>query len=197
MGAGYAAPGLPVSPVRRAGQSVEARYTPRVRILGIDLGNKRIGLAISDELGSIAFPAGVLASRGRRRDLEALRDLIREREIGAAVVGLPIHMDGRRGPEAERATTFANDLAALAGVPVETLDERWTSIEAERLLEAGGRGRGRPARDPASSRSRRRGEATRAGRAGGPVLEDRRGRRERGEDRCGQLVDLTARPAAP
>jgi len=105
-----------------------------MRVLGIDLGSKRIGLAISDEAGAIAFPAGVLASRGRRKDLEALRRLIVEREIGRAVVGLPIHLDGRRGPEAERAIAFAEALADAAGIPVETLDERWTSNEAERLM---------------------------------------------------------------
>lgn len=108
-----------------------------MRFLGVDLGSKRIGLAISDAEGEIAFPAGTLASRGRKRDLRALCELIAEREIGRAVVGLPIHMDGRRGPEAEAATRFAADLAVAAHIPVDTLDERWTSVEAERLLEVG------------------------------------------------------------
>jgi len=106
-----------------------------VRILGIDLGSKRIGLAVSDEQGVIAFPAGVLESRGRKRNLSALRALIVERSIEQAVVGLPLHLDGRRGPEAEEATRFAADLARTANIPVEMLDERWTSMEAERLLE--------------------------------------------------------------
>ncbi|HEB89368.1 MAG TPA: Holliday junction resolvase RuvX [Deltaproteobacteria bacterium] len=108
---------------------------PAVRILGVDLGSRRIGLAISDEEGEFAFPAGMIDSRGRKRDIAALRALILEREIGRAVVGLPIHMDGRRGPEAERSIRFAEDLGRAAGIPVETLDERWTSREAERLLE--------------------------------------------------------------
>ena len=106
-----------------------------MRILGIDLGSKRIGLAVSDEQGSIAFPAGILQSRGRKRDLSALRALIIERGIARVVVGLPLHLDGRRGPEAEAATQFAAELARTAGIPVDTLDERWTSVEAERLLE--------------------------------------------------------------
>jgi putative Holliday junction resolvase len=105
-----------------------------VRVLGIDLGSKRIGLAVSDEEGIIAFPAGILDSRGRKRDMAALRALISDRNIGRAVVGLPIHMDGRRGPEAEKALAFASDLSKAAGIPVDTLDERWTSQEAERLL---------------------------------------------------------------
>jgi putative Holliday junction resolvase len=105
-------------------------------VLGIDLGSKRIGLAISDSEGRLAFPAGVIESEGRKRDLAALRTLIREREIGRAVVGVPLHMSGRRGPEAEKAIRFAGDLAHTAGIPVDTLDERWTSVEAERILRS-------------------------------------------------------------
>ena len=106
-----------------------------MRILGVDLGRKRIGLAVTDEDGTIAFPAGTLDSRGRKKDLAALRKMISERGIERAVVGLPLHLDGRRGPEAENAVDFAAALAAAAGIPVDTLDERWTSKEAERLLE--------------------------------------------------------------
>ena len=105
-----------------------------MRILGVDLGSKRIGLAVSDEGGAIAFPAGTLDSRGRKKDLAALRAMIVERKIERAVIGLPLHLDGRHGPEADRATRFATDLERTAGIPVETLDERWTSMEAERLL---------------------------------------------------------------
>jgi putative Holliday junction resolvase len=106
-----------------------------VRVLGVDLGSKRIGLAISDEEEEFAFPAGILDSRGRKRDIVALRELIVEKQIGRAVVGLPIHMDGRRGPEAEKAIRFAADLSEAAKIPVDILDERWTSREAERLLQ--------------------------------------------------------------
>ena len=74
-----------------------------MRVLGVDLGSKRIGLAVSDSEARLAFPAGVLESRGRKRDLAALREMIRERQIERAVVGVPLHMNGRRGPEAESA----------------------------------------------------------------------------------------------
>ena len=107
--------------------------------MGLDLGSKRIGLAVSDERASIAFPAGILESRGRKKDLAALRGMIREKGVERAVVGLPLHLDGRKGPEAEKAIRFAEDLSKLAGIPVETLDERWTSMEAERLLAGGPR----------------------------------------------------------
>lgn len=106
-----------------------------VRVLGVDLGSKRIGLAISDETEEFAFPAGILESRGRKRDLGALRALIAEKGIGRAVVGLPIHMNGRHGPEVAKAIRFATDLSEAAGIPVDTFDERWTSREAERLLQ--------------------------------------------------------------
>lgn len=107
-----------------------------MRVLGIDLGSKRIGLAVSDAEARVAFPAGILESRGRKRDLAALRELVREKSIGRAVVGVPLHMNGRRGPEAEAALSFAGELSRSAGIPVDTLDERWTSVEAERLLRS-------------------------------------------------------------
>jgi len=76
----------------------------------------------------------VLSSAGPKKDVEALAQIVAEREIGRVVVGLPRHMDGRKGPEAEAAERLASALEKAAGVPVETLDERWTSVEAERIL---------------------------------------------------------------
>ena len=115
-----------------------------MRVLGLDLGEKRIGLAISDEGASIAFPAGSIQRTGLRRDLAALRKLVRDRDVARVVVGLPIHMNGRRGPEAEAADRFAAALAEAAGVPVDTLDERWTTLAAERTFrETGTSGRRR------------------------------------------------------
>jgi len=114
-------------------------------VLGIDLGAKRIGLAVSDSEDRIAFPAGVIASKGRKADVRAVADLAREREASAIVVGLPIHMDGREGPEAEAARRFAEQLAEKSGLPVALQDERWTSREAERVL-GGSRGGRKKAR---------------------------------------------------
>lgn len=112
-----------------------------MRLLGLDLGTRRIGLAVSDAAGRIAFPAGWLLRRGKRRDLAALRALVEERAIEAIVVGLPMHMNGRRGPEALAAERFARELETTTGRPVELLDERWTTREAERALrEADGAG---------------------------------------------------------
>lgn len=90
-----------------------------MRVLGLDLGAKRIGLAVSDEAGRIAFPAGFLERKGRRRDFAALRALVKERGIESAVVGWPLHMSGRRGPEADAAERFAQELSATLKIPVE------------------------------------------------------------------------------
>ena len=110
-----------------------------MRVLGLDLGQKRIGVAVSDEDASIAFPDGAIESRGPKKDVAAVAELCSEREIGRVVIGLPRHLDGREGPEAEAARAFADALAARTGLTVETLDERWTTIEAERMLHAQGR----------------------------------------------------------
>jgi len=119
------------------------RYTGRpMRILGLDLGQKRIGLAISDTEAQFAFPDSVLKSAGLAKDVATVAGIVAEREVGRVVIGLPKHMDGRKGPEAEAAEKFARALGKATGVPVETLDERWTSIEAERVL----RDRGHDAR---------------------------------------------------
>ena len=103
-------------------------------VLGLDLGAKGIGLAVSDPDRAFAFPAGFLARHGTPRDLAALGELVRERQILRIVVGLPIHLDGRVGEEARAARAFGEALAEATGVPVEMFDERWTTVEAERSL---------------------------------------------------------------
>jgi putative Holliday junction resolvase len=110
-----------------------------MRVLGLDLGSRRIGVALSDPDGAIASPLTTLERRGGARDLAAVEALVREHEVGEVVVGLPLHMDGRRGPEAEAAKRFAAELRATLGVPVGLLDERWTTVEAERALRESGR----------------------------------------------------------
>ena len=109
-----------------------------MRVLAIDYGERRLGLAVSDEEGAFAFPAGALERRGLRRDLAALRALAEERGVATVVVGLPLHMDGREGPEARAARAFAAAVGEATGLPVETFDERWTTREAERSLQAQG-----------------------------------------------------------
>ncbi len=110
-------------------------------ILGVDLGSKRIGLAISDSGASIAFPAGNLESRGRAQDIKTLTAMIRERGVSRVVVGLPIHLTGRASSGSEAARKFADELARTTGLPVDLLDERWTTRAADLSLDESKRGR--------------------------------------------------------
>jgi len=117
-----------------------ALVSARGPVLAIDYGSKRIGLAVSDAGGSFAFPAGFLERRGEPQDLAALRELAVERGIVEIVVGLPIHMDGREGPEARTARAFAAALGRATGLEVSMFDERWTTRAAERALALPGEG---------------------------------------------------------
>jgi putative Holliday junction resolvase len=110
-----------------------------VRALGIDLGSKRIGVAISDITGTVASPLCVVArSRSRDHDRRQLAALVREHEVEVVIVGLPLSLDGSMGPAARRAVNETRLLANVVGVPVETHDERFTTVTAERSLVEGG-----------------------------------------------------------
>ena len=110
-----------------------------MRALGIDLGSKRIGIAVSDRTGTIASPLTMLQRSGSvRRDHEAIRALVVEEEAEMLVVGLPLNMNGTSGPAAKAAIAEAEALATVVGVPVITFDERRTTVTADRaLIEAG------------------------------------------------------------
>lgn len=106
-----------------------------MRALGIDLGSKRIGIAVSDRTGTIASPLVVLQRSGSvRRDHEAIRALAVEEEAEMLVVGLPLNMNGSSGPAAKAAVAEAQALATVVGVPVITFDERRTTVTADRAL---------------------------------------------------------------
>jgi putative holliday junction resolvase len=116
-----------------------------VRALGLDLGTKRIGVAVSDRSGTIASPLTVI-ERGRslRHDHQRIADLVREEEAELVVVGMPRSLSGADGPAARAAATEIEALASVVGVPVETHDERFTTVTATRALAEGGvRGRAR------------------------------------------------------
>jgi putative Holliday junction resolvase len=110
-----------------------------MRVLALDLGSKRIGVALSDSEGAIASPLTTLERRSDLRDIATVGELVREHAVGEIVVGLPLHLSGRRGPEAEHARRFAGALAEATGLPVITLDERLTTVEAEHALRESGR----------------------------------------------------------
>jgi putative Holliday junction resolvase len=100
------------------------------RILAIDYGRKRFGIAISDELGITAAPLTTLPRTNRRDDLRRLRLLAREHGVRCIVVGLPLRLDGSAGEMAEEVKRFATRLNQNLGLPVEMMDERLTSWEA-------------------------------------------------------------------
>ncbi len=108
-------------------------------MLGVDLGSKRIGIAVTDPTGTIASPLDVI-ERGRDEDRDHRRvvDLVVSTGAERIVVGLPLSLDGSIGPAAAAALAEADRLAGVAGVPVETYDERFTTVSAERVLSEQG-----------------------------------------------------------
>jgi putative holliday junction resolvase len=108
------------------------------RALGVDLGSKRIGLAVSDRSGTIASPLSVLArSKSRRHDLSEIARIARDEEVEVIVVGLPLSMNGQHGAAATAAVREAERLATVVDVPVEMHDERLTTVSADRsMIEA-------------------------------------------------------------
>jgi putative Holliday junction resolvase len=114
------------------GKSAPAARTER--ILAVDYGRKRIGLAISDELGLTAQPIGMLVRVNRQRDLSRLRETCRALGVTHMIVGQPLHMTGEAGEMALEAARFAARLGKATGIGVELVDERLTSWEAERTV---------------------------------------------------------------
>jgi putative Holliday junction resolvase len=117
------------------------------RLLGIDTGTKRVGLAISDPDRIIASPLGTLQRQNPQSDAEFIRDLIAREQVVGLVVGLPVHTDGREGVKAQEARAYGAWLVKITGLPVEFADERFTTVHAESALwEAGLTHRRRKAR---------------------------------------------------
>ncbi len=115
------------------------------RILAVDYGRRRIGLAVSDELGLTAQPLTTLVRTNRRNDLRRLREIIRKHGVRHIVVGQPVHLDGTAGEMAGEAARFAARIERETGLPVALVDERLTSWEAEQVQAEtkAGRRRGR------------------------------------------------------
>jgi putative Holliday junction resolvase len=104
------------------------------RLLGVDYGTVRVGLAVSDAGRKIASPLAVWERRGPARDAEYFRALVAAEEVAALVVGLPVHLDGREGAKAVEARAFGRWLAETTGLPVVFWDERFSTVEAESAL---------------------------------------------------------------
>jgi putative Holliday junction resolvase len=112
------------------------------RVVGFDVGDKRIGVAVSDPLGYTAQPLFTLHRSSKRADLKAIGRVLRKQGATEAVVGNPLYMSGDQSPQAAKAQAFAEELRAEFGITVHLWDERLTTTEAHRHLDDGGHGRG-------------------------------------------------------
>ena len=119
--------------------------TPVPRAMGIDLGEARVGVAVADSLGMLAHPRETIrraAEKGAAADkavLARIAEIARQENVGIIVLGLPRNMDGTEGPAAAKARAFADGLRAATTCEVRLLDERLTTVAAQKALHAGGR----------------------------------------------------------
>jgi len=111
--------------------------------MAVDIGSRRVGVAVSDPTGTIAQPLSTVPAEPADTLVERLAALAGEQEATRLVVGLPRRLDGGQGPEARAARALAGELRRASGLPVELVDERLTSVAAERALLAGGASRAR------------------------------------------------------
>lgn len=109
-----------------------------MRSLGLDIGDKRIGVALSDPEGILASPLTIINRRDESLDIEAIADIVSQKQVEQIVVGLPRSMDGSLGKQAEKVREFTQKLCSHTEVPVEYRDERLTTVLAERLMRAAG-----------------------------------------------------------
>ena len=108
-----------------------------MRIIGLDVGDKTIGVAMSDELGITAIPLTVISRTGSlKREIGEIRRLVEEHGVGCIVVGMPFMLDGSKGIQAEKVEAFVEELRRRLRVPIATWDERFTTAEVERILIA-------------------------------------------------------------
>lgn len=109
-----------------------------MRSLGLDIGDKRIGVALSDPDGILASPLTIISRQDESRDIEALLDIISQQQVGRVIAGLPYSLDGSLGRQAEKVKAFTSKLAGRLQVPLEYRDERLTTVMAGRLKRAAG-----------------------------------------------------------
>ena len=114
-----------------------AALSPRTAIAGLDLGERTIGVAVSDRLRSVASPLTTIRRKKFTADADALLAIVAGRELGGLVLGLPRNMDGTEGPRCQSTRAFARNLSRLTNLPIGFWDERLSTVAAERaLLEA-------------------------------------------------------------
>ena len=104
------------------------------RVLGLDWGEKRLGVALSDPLLITAGPMGHIARKSMEQDFEELARMIKDNEVGEIVIGLPLHLRGDKGPSAKAAEAFADKVRERFGIPVHLWDERMSTSAVEKML---------------------------------------------------------------
>lgn len=115
-----------------------AEIRTQQRTVGLDIGDRRIGVAVSDGLGLTAQPLGVVRRQSAKTAISAIMELLSNYDVGSFVAGLPLNMNGSEGTQADRVRHFCDKLKADTGIPVIFQDERLTSAQGERvLIEAG------------------------------------------------------------
>jgi putative holliday junction resolvase len=107
---------------------------PIVRILSLDVGQKRIGVAVSDPLGITAQGVGVITRNNTEEDINAVKEYVDEYNAGSIVIGMPINMDGTKGDSAKKVTEFVEAVSSGLNIPVATYDERLSTKESEKFL---------------------------------------------------------------
>jgi len=117
-----------------------------MRVLALDVGERRVGVAISDSTGTVARPLQTLVRGSREEDFAAIAVIVAEHDIGLVVVGQPLSLDGTEGPQARRVARYAEALTATLPVPVVAWDERFTTVTAEEILRQRRRQKKRRAR---------------------------------------------------
>lgn len=105
-----------------------------MRILSLDVGEKRIGMALSDALGIIAQQLDTLVRKNEESDFKLIKEILKEKKVAEIVVGFPLNMDGTTGPKAEEIGRFVEKLRGECDIPVKIWDERLTTRQADRLL---------------------------------------------------------------
>lgn len=110
----------------------------RLRVLGLDVGERRIGVAVSDPTCTISSPLSPIVRRSPHEDINHIMSVANDNRVKTIVVGLPISLNGILGPQGRRIKQFIKELSTSSDIPVRSQDERFSTVEAQRLLREGG-----------------------------------------------------------
>ena len=105
-----------------------------MRVLGLDIGDKRIGVALSDPQGILASPLTIIERSDEQSGIKAIVDIVTQKQVGRIIVGLPLSMDGSIGEQAKKVEAFIQELSDHTEVPIEFRDERLSTLSAKRLM---------------------------------------------------------------